>query len=758
MGHKIEAEVRFCKMLYPSSGHKNGDFGIVSVYLEKAINGEPKAHDVWKTLTLVGNMPELKKGITYKLKAEEEYNEKYKSFQYKVKYIGVPIDINSVESQKTFLKSILTENQVNSLFEKFENPLEEIINNNLKGLCSIKGIKEKTATEIIKKTKNSLSYYNIFVELEKYDLTEKMLDKLMEKYNSPEVIIEKIKKNPYILATEIDGVGFKKADEIALKGGISEISKERLSSFIIYYLQEQASTGRSYIPQTELMSNIINILNFDTSNKEGMSNLTSSIYNLREKEILWWDKNKSIMGLYKYLKMEYAINAELHRILKGENKFIYSNWGSIVNEIEKEQGWNYTREQREGVKTALDYNLVLVTGLAGTGKTTVTKAMTKVLKKYFIVQCALSGRASQRITEATEMEASTIHRLLKFKKGGGFEHNKENPLGCEIVILDEASMVNLELFLALLRAIKTGTKLIILGDYGQLSPIGAGNVFMDMLESGVVPVVKLTIVHRQAQASAIISKSISVRYQNQLFEPNFVGNVVLGELKDLELNIKDNDENLLNDIVHKYELHLNRLKDFHKVQIVVPTKQRGELCCSKLNNAIQKKFNYHKEEDGIFIRGKNGYQYYLFENDKIIVTKNNYKIKNVNDEDTPVFNGNLGTIISIDTKNKEALIDIQGVGRVIFSSADLKSVELGYAITCHKLQGSSANTVIVAIDFSGYSLLSCEWIYTAITRAEKYCVLYGINKAIRFAISKLEAKNKATFLPYALKGIKMSDL
>lgn len=758
MAEYIEAKVTLNRVLFPKSKHQDGDYCIASMYLKEAIEGDIKLDETWETLTVVGNMPKLRTNTVYTLKAEKEYNDKYKSFQYKVKYIGVPMVANTKEGQKLFFEAVLTEKQVESLFEVFDNPLQIIMEENIEALCKVKGIKQKTANDIITKVRNNLDYSTVYIELDKYNLTSNMIKKLVDKYKNPELVVKKIKENPYILATEIEGIGFKKADEIALKGGIAKDSKQRLGAFILHYLREQSITGRSYIPQTELMSNIINALEFSTKNSESMRNLKETIYDLRDKKLLWWDKKKSIMALTYYLNLEFEIATELFRILEGENRFKFDNWKEVIKKIEGKQGWEYTVEQRKGVYTSLEKNLVVITGLAGTGKTTVTNAMTQILDKYSIGQCALSGRASQRISEATGRKASTIHKLLRIQ-GGLPLNNANNPLDYDIVILDEASMVNLELFLQLLKAIKTGTKLIILGDYGQLSSIGAGNVFMDMLESEVITAVNLTIVHRQAQASAITSKAISIRNQNQLFDRNFEGDTILGELQDLELNIRQDDTNSLAEIVQKFEFHLKRLGDVNKVQIIVPTRQRGVLCCATINEAIQKRYNPHKLEEGIHIQGQKGYKYTLFEGDKIIVTKNKYKVHTADTlEEISIFNGNLGTILKIDLKKLEAVVDIIGIGEVILGLGDLKSVELAYAITCHKLQGSSADTVIVAVDFSGYTLLSCEWLYTAITRAEKYCVLWGLNRAIRTAISKVETKNKTTFLQMALSGAKKEEL
>lgn len=746
----VEANVQFCRYMYPKSGHKDGDYAIVSMYVENVNKGEIKTNEQWGTIVIKGNMPKMKKDTTYKLKAEGIYNSNYKSYEYSIKYITTSSKIETPEERNKFLTKILSEKHANLLLESFEDPLQVILDEDMEKLCSIKGIKEKTATSIIKTIVNNLDYSTAFIELEKYEMTNPMIKKLVDNYGSPEVVVAKIKENPYLLVTEVVGMGFKKTDMLALAGGMSANSVHRFESFIIHYLTEKAIGGKSYVPQREVMGAIIEALKIDPKNTEAMTNLRTAIYSLNSKNKLWWDEKKNYLALTKYRDIEYDIAKEIERLKSSSYKFVYNNWEKEIEKIEEKQGWKYTDEQKAGVKTTLDNNVVVITGLAGTGKTTVTKAMTKILENYSISQCALSGRASQRIAENTGMEAHTIHRLLGSSKDG-FLHNASMPLGSDIIIFDEASMPSMELVLALLRAIKTGSKLIIIGDYGQLSSIGAGNFFMDLLESGAVPVVKLTEVHRQAQASAIISKSIDIRNQKQLFDYGFEGDMTLGELQDLTLCVREMKEALPDLIMSKFEEeYVETGKDINKVQIIVPTRMRGALCCKELNYKIQEKYNPHDKEEGLHIYGK--YEYYLFQDDKVIVTKNNKKVFNTDGEAVKIFNGNLGTIVDLDIKNKSIIVDIDSVGEVVIEGYEtLATIELAYAITCHKLQGSSAERVIIGMDYSSFMLLSCEWLYTAITRAEIKATLGGESKAIRTAISKRETNDKLTFLPFALK-------
>lgn len=433
-----------------------------------------------------------------------------------------------------------------------------------------------------------------------------------------------------------------------------------------------------------------------------------------------------------------------------------------MEKYKTKDGYKYCFEVESSMLVLRRNNRIFITG--NTGKSSTLEPMTQILveqQNKTILQLALAGKASQRIQEVTGYEAKTIHRGLGFNArlvGDGFVQNEECPIEADIVVLDEASMVDAKLFLSLLKAIATGTKLLILGDYGQLSPIGFGQVFLDIIESEIIPVVRLTKIHRQASKSAVITESIKIRNNTHIVDYDCEVEETLGELQDLQLDIcKDRDRLLKKTLTH-FKQRLEVEKNIMEVQVVVATRVRGELSAFNINNKIKEMINPIKGNNQNYIESnidsKNKYK--ISEGDKVIIVKNNYNV-DVWDEDSQcfstgaVFNGNLGIVDKVGIGY--VILDIDNVGKVKIESKNYNLIELGYAITAHKSQGSGWNSVIVAVDSGSYMMLSCEWLYTAITRTIKHCILVGENKAIRRCCSTTQGSNKLTFLPSMLNEV-----
>ena len=429
--------------------------------------------------------------------------------------------------------------------------------------------------------------------------------------------------------------------------------------------------------------------------------------------------------------------------------FNIDNWEEIVQKVEEEQGFTFTDEQKAAIKLSLDNHVMALTGLAGGGKTSTANGICSLYDDYNILACALSGKASVRITEATGLDACTIHRALGYKNGR-FTFNKHNKLAVDIVLIDEATMINGTLFLALLEAIPTGAKVIIMGDVQQLTPIGNCQVFADILDSNVLPVVKLTKPHRQALMSGIIPTSIKVAHQEQIFKNGFDGCEIIGELKDMELDITSNKDSISNKIIEHFQTEMAKYNDIMEVQVCVPMRLKGELSCYNLNTKIQSiynpKFNDNPEIE-ILLEKKDEEckKYSIRVGDKVLNIKNNYNCINTEGVITPVFNGNIGIVKEI-TEDGYSKVDFVGIGEIIFNAGESKNLELAYACTTHKMQGSGFTSTIVGMDTSSYIMNNSELLYTAITRAKKYCVLVGNNYAITKAIQSKEIKTKQTFL------------
>lgn len=728
-----------------------GDWGIVVTSIEKLKEGKPRV-DTKGHLILKGNMSRPKEGNIYNVVAEYTPDAKWGD-QYTVTSFITAFEFgeNDDDAQKKYLTALFTEGQVNSMYEALDNPFEVLKNQDAKSLIKVKGCGIKTAEFWIRRFTSNFYMARIYTELEKYNLTNNMIKRLLGRYkNNPDIVIEKVTNNPYVLCNEIEGIGWKTADKLALAGGISPFSKTRVAAFIVYYMDQCAQSGYSWITPDELLGAILDNIGEEVEDKT----ITEAIGSLEK--TLWWDDKKTRIGLRKYYDIEYKIAKELLRIQKAESNVTHGDFEDVVKHLEHKQGWSYTDEQKAGIEVGLNNNVTLIQGYAGTGKSSLVSAIIETLKNYSYVQCALSGRASARMAEITGEEGYTIHRLLgypagKDEKKGMFVYHDENPLPYDIYILDEVSMVDAFLFYALLRAIPDGAKLICLGDPGQLESIGAGNIAHDMIHSPEIPTVTLTKIHRQAAASAIITESIKIRNGYQIINKDWVGRETRGELQDLNLNCYSDKSNTFYEVMKSFNKEMSD-KDFDimETQIIVPVKNQGMACTYELNNAVQELWNPVKSGMRQEVQFSNGKSFYLRTGDKVINTKNNYKTS------PPIYNGNIGTIIDFikDEEDEEfMLINFSGIGEVEVPKADWGSIELGYAISVHKSQGSQWKNVIFALDFSSYALLTRELLYTGITRAREKCELIAQTNALRMAVCQEGVTKKQTHLQECLYNI-----
>ena len=760
----LKFECALDRIIYPKYSKKvqSGDFAIFSMRITKWIDNKI---DEIETIKLKGTTCTLEYGTTYKVFCKLAETHEIYGDTYGLIYISKCIDISSKDKQKEFLKNVLNENLVEKLFDEYDDVIKLLENRDVKSLMKIKGIGNQVALRMIDEYEESKDYSSIYMELGQLGFTHTFIKKLVDFYKSPDTVIDIVKNNPYDLL-RVEGIGFKKADEVACKVGITQYDVRRIKGFLLYYLNDQGEAGRSYLNYQDLMKALYYTLGFVP---EEIINATAKQM-IDNKDVVVLD-NGSKIALKKFYDLEKNIMNELFRLQIGlvkvvendSNKvnsihddyiprsFNIGNWETITENVEEKQGFMFTDEQRAAIKLSLDNHVMALTGGAGVGKTSTANGICSLYSGYSILACALSGKASVRITEATGLPASTIHRALGYQNGE-FMFNKENKLAVDIVLIDEATMINGTLFLSLLEAIPTGAKVIIMGDVQQLTPIGNCQVFADILDSNVLPVVKLSKPHRQALRSGIIPTSIKIANQQQIFDGNYIGNAIIGELEDMELDIsgKGNDESISDKIIKHFQIELEKFHDIMEVQICVPMRLRGELSCYNLNSKIQSIYNpklSNCNEIEIFLEKKNdeAKKYIIRAGDKVINTKNNYKCINSEGDTTPVFNGNMGIVKEIE-KNGVCTIDFIGIGEVIFTKSDCKNLELGYACTVHKLQGSGFCSTIVGLDNSSYIMNNSELLYTAITRAKKYCVLIANNYAVVKSIQTKEVKTKQTFL------------
>ena len=731
---------------------RKDDFAIIlcSIHELKEKSAEPK-YSGFSQITIKGTMPSLKEdGTLYSIVAEYVNDPKWGD-QYNLISICPSIEFgeNDPKGQKQFLLSIFTEAQVQEMYEALDNPFTVLKENNVTELVKVKGCGIKTATIWFDRFNRNLSMAKIFTELEEYELSNSMIEKLMDKYKSPELVIEKVKNNPYILATEVKGIGFKKADKIALAGGLEPDSLERIGAFIVYYLEECGDNGLSWITPDHLLGGVLEGLGEDISDMR----IGEAVRSLDDQ--LWWSEDKDRIGLKKYYDIEHKIAEELIRLRDAESHITFENWREKVMTLEAHLGWEYTEEQLKGIETGLGNNVTVITGYGGTGKTSVVKGILEVLDDCDFVQVALSGRAASRLTEVTGKEGATIHRTLGYPLGDkqGFKYHDENPLPYDLYILDEISMVDSFLFYCLLRAIPSGSKVYLLGDMGQLESIGAGNIAHDIIYSNEIATVFLTKIHRQAAKSAIVTESIKVRNSVQLVEKDWVGTETRGELQDLTLKCFSDKSNTYHETIKAFKRYLESDDfDIMETQIIVPVKNRGDACTTKLNDALQAIYNPDPDErKRNFKVMKDNHLYTLREGDKVINKVNNYKTYPF------IYNGNMGIlerfVYDEDLDDEVMIVNFKAIGHVKIPKLYWKNIELAYAITVHSSQGSEYDTTIFAMDFAAYNLLTKELVYTGITRAKKKCELIAQTGALRRAVATQGVSKKQTHLVECLQEV-----
>ena len=741
--------------------HRNNDsyFTIASFDLVKEIDGEVEIHPIYKTFTVVGIMPYLMEDADYEISATEVENKKYGK-QYQVNSINLylPNGIESKEGQKEFLDIIFTKLQVKEMYEALDDPYMTLKDGDISSLVKVKNCGMKIAVAWIDKFKTYMPLSNAMKELSEYGLTEALLRRIVNHYKSSDIAVEIIQNKPYKLI-EVNGVGWHKCDEIAMKGGLKPDSPERIGTYILYYLQERANEGYSYIPadaNTEIENGIVSKtqkpINFidtmieffgddisDEALKGGLDYVNDQ---------LWFSDDRKFVGLKRIYDLEMSVAENLIRIRDGENDFKYSNWKDIIKQKEIDQGWEYNEQQLEGIKAVLENQVVVITGKAGTGKSSIVDAMIAVLQGYSYAQTALSGRAAARMAEITHEEGYTTHRLLGFPKGdrdhGGFVFHEDNKLPRDIIILDEVSMVDGELFNRLVKAIKTGSKLIMLGDTGQLECIGCMNIAADLIASKEIVSIELSQIHRQAANSGIITESIKAREGIQLIEKDWIGTEVRGKLNDLVIDCFSDKSNTFYKVMQHASSELEDGTDIMDLMVIAPS-YKNESGVDNLNAALQSLYNPDSpEKKEVFVQ-KSSKAWILREGDKIINVQNDYYAKNK--FTAGIFNGNIGVVKNIDIDANTIAVDFQDIpGIMILPKKNWKDLELGYAITCHKAQGSQCKKVIVGLDFGSFIQLSREWVYTAMTRAIDKCYMVAQNNALRYAVSKNSISVKRTHL------------
>jgi exodeoxyribonuclease V alpha subunit len=738
----LEINIKPVRDVYYDS---SSNYGIFACEISQENDDSTKViFNNYGNITVKGIMPKLEEEKTYVAKVKEVKDKKY-GIGYEIISIYEETPITRTE-QVNFLKILLSEKQVQEIITAYPNEnIIELIEKDKFDYKIVKGIGETTFEKIKEKILENKHIQKAIVVLQgKYGLTHNMIKKLVAHYNSPQLLLNKISENPYILADEVDGIGFKKADEIAQKQGIERISFNRQEACLKYVLSQNADKGHVFMYEKEIAKELRELLGIKTQHITEFL-LMYKVLDTENGFGVYVENDK--FALRKHYRNEKTISEDVKRLMEHSYIIHIEKLDEKIQEIELQQGFDFTEEQKDAIVSAIHRNVVLVNGKAGTGKTSVIKGIVNILKsareEFSYMTVALSGKASQRIIESTGLESSTIHRFLiaNPENLNSFKHNRYNPVDVDLLIIDEASMINAYLFAKILEALENGTKVIICGDYSQLEPIGAGNVFYDLCHSKNVTRIELTQVHRQAMKSGILSVANEIREGISPFAKGDYEKKDLGELKDLHYYPYKQSETILKKTLKIATDYKNQGLDILKFQVITPLKKRGIICTSELNNHLQEIFNPSFKDQRKIKRGKIEFR----EKDKVIHNGNNY--------DIGILNGTIGIIEEIDFEEQVLLIDFEHAGKAKISFDNLKDIDLSYALSVHRTQGSQFENCVFALDFSSYIMLSRQLIYTAITRSIKHCYLICHLEALLFAIKTDKSSRRNTFLSKFLSDL-----
>lgn len=638
------------------------------------------------------------------------------------------------------------------IIKKFGKDTFRIIEEEPERLIEIKGISERIAREIATQLEERKDLRDTIMLLQKYGVSNNMAIKLYDTYGIGVKSI--LNENPYRLAEEVDGIGFKKADEIASKIGIKTDSQFRLQSGIIYVLTQASVDGHVYLPEPLLLTRAYELLGVPQSLIE--AELPNLIIDKRLMTHLVDDEKRYYVPLMYFEELGSA--RMLHDLAEYRIRVSEKKFEDKINDIQSELDIELDELQRQAVKTAVENGLFILTGGPGTGKTTTINSIIRyfVSEGMDIMLAAPTGRAAKRMTEATGYEAKTIHRMLELSGSAEehgrakFERNSDNPLEADAIIIDEASMVDVHLFYALLKAIIPGTKLIIVGDDSQLPSVGPGQVLHDLISSKSFPTTELKKIFRQAASSDIVINAHKINNGEPINLDNKSKDFFFLERSDVQVIYK-----------HMVQLITEKLPGYvdatpMQIQVLTPTRI-GNLGVETLNKILQQYINPPAKDKAEHAMGDSLFRV----GDKVMQIKNNYNIEweilssygIAADTGTGVFNGDIGIIADINKSLQTLTVEFDDRRRVTYPFSGLDELELAYAVTIHKSQGSEYPAVIMPLFGGPRPLLNRNLLYTGVTRAKKCVTILGSRETLDVMINNKSEKERFSGLATRIREV-----
>lgn len=684
--------------------------------------------------TIVGTLPTVQVGETVRCKGTWKNDRQY-GFQFLVTSYEVERP-SSEEGLKKYLSSGLIKGIGPVFAERIVDYLGaktlEVIDENPDALLEIEGIGGVRLTRIKQHWDEQKAVRELMIFLQGYEISPTYALKVYKTYGEESMRI--ISENPYQLARDIWGIGFKTADQTARKMGMAPDANERIDAGISYVLYELSNDGHTCFPVEDFLEKARELLEVE-------ANLVAVRLDeiVKREEVfigplLWEGAVKAFIWLQLFKVTEAGIARELARMAMTGAAFDVPDAAQAIGWAQQTLGLVLAPAQRDAVATALTRKIQIITGGPGTGKSTITKVILFLAHQHTrkILLAAPTGRAAKRMAEITKMDASTIHSLLEFDFSiNGFRRNRDNPLDCDLLIVDEASMIDTVLMYNLLKALPDAARLILVGDVDQLPSVGAGAVLQDMITAGTIPVSRLTDIYRQGEGSLIVTNAHRIN---------------AGEWPDTR-NRKDGDfffieeedvvkiAETIQELTHTRLPKAYRFAPIDDIQVLCPM-NRGDIGARRMNELLQRRLNPSNQP-----LVKLGRVFHL--HDKVMQIRNNY--------DKNVFNGDIGRIRRIDAVEHEVVIAFDHRD-VVYDYSDLDQVVLAYAVTVHKYQGSECPCVILPLHTTHFPMLYRNLLYTGITRGKKMVILIGSKKALGMAIRNDRPVKRFTGLEAALKG------